>query len=132
MEYFFLIGDNTDMSIIKHEEVRYTSTWEDAEEYTVYRHGMFFDENKALGDFFDDFLIEWGEIREFCKGKDIGTTIYNFLVSAARPAINIITPHLKLEYSGFTILPRRILPADCFQWYRFNPVPKEDILHIIK
>lgn len=78
IECLFLIEDATHTKIKYVEEERMAQGFEGyPREYDFMMYGLFFDTHPFYDEYLNDFMKEWGEIREFCKGKDIGTTVYD-------------------------------------------------------
>ncbi|WP_394524339.1 helix-turn-helix domain-containing protein [Lacrimispora sp. JR3] len=76
IESLFLIEDATQTSISAMEETRYDLSYDGAKPYDVTLYGLCFESNFYYGEYLNDFMKEWNETKEFCRGKEIGTTMY--------------------------------------------------------
>lgn len=79
VETLFLIEDATETSISSKKENRYDEYDTDYDEprpYVFTLYGLCFERNIYYGEYLNEFMKEWSEIKEFCKGKEIGTTMY--------------------------------------------------------
>lgn len=77
IECMFLIEDATNIKVKYVEEERYEQGYDGYTEYDFMMYGLFFETHEFYDEYINEFMHEWGEIREFCKGKDIGTVVYD-------------------------------------------------------
>lgn len=79
IETLFLIEDATNTSISSKEETRYDEydvNYDEPRPYDFTLYGLCFESNFYYGEHLNEFMKEWKETKEFCRGKEIGTTMY--------------------------------------------------------
>lgn len=77
IECLFLIEEATNIKVKYVEEERCEQGYDGFTEYDFMMYGLFFETHEFYDEYINEFMHEWGEIREFCKGKDIGTMVYD-------------------------------------------------------
>ncbi len=76
IECLFLIEKATGILIKPIEETQYRPSCDAPDPYDITLYGLCFGDFILCEGSLNDFMKEWSEIKEFCKGREIGTTMY--------------------------------------------------------